>query len=260
MLLRILATVLPLAVLWCGWSANPAPAVAKQSPEIAQATEDAGPVVEAPLSPEEAAEEEMLEKADVAAAIAYVEAHLRAAQELIGANPTEAETHLARARDFLGPEMSDSLTEAGVPSLAAPVAATATGGPEAIDAAITALAAARGGVGTGVPDPTRYALKVAANLLYFALDEYRAWINDPGPATIIDYQGSRSLAQLAAALFEPVKPAVASRSQDVANGIANAMAAIRRAFPGTAPPAKPTLLEGDMKAQINAVNELSEGF
>jgi hypothetical protein len=233
--------------------------LASPSTDIAQAEPDQS--IEPEESAEDAAENLMLEKADVAAAIGYGEAHLRAAKELAGSgNPAEAESHLTQVRAFFGPEMSDSLAEAGVPSLAEAVAATATGGPGAVDAAIVAFTAAREGVATGVPDQARYALKVAVALLYFALDEYRTWINEPGAETVVDYQGARAMAQLAGTLAEAVRPAVAARSQSSATGIANAMATILGAFPETTPPAKPKVLEGDMTALINTVNEYSEGF
>jgi hypothetical protein len=203
----------------------------------------------------------MLLKADVAGAIGLVEAHIRAAKELLAAgNTAEATAHLKEARDVLYPEMSDSLAEAGVPSLTDPLAATAKGDAAAVDAAIVALAAAREGVGTGVADPIRYAVKVAVALLHYGSDEYDSWINDPGPDTLIDYQGSRSAAQLAAAIIEPVKPAIAKLRQESADGIAAAMARILKAYPGTAPPQKPVVLEGDMNAMIDSINENGEGF
>ena len=73
-------------------------------------------------------------------------------------------------------------------------------------------------------------------------------------------QGARAMAQLASAVVEPVKSDVATRSQQSANGIVNALTAILGAFPDATPPAKPRLLEGDMTALINSVNEFSEGF
>lgn len=206
-------------------------------------------------------DDQMLVKADVAGAIGLVEAHLRAAKELIAAGKTdEANAHLNEAREVLYPEMSDSLAEAGVPSLSDPIDGTAKGDAASVDAAITAFAAARDGVGNGVVDPTRYAVKVAVSLLHYGSDEYDAWINNPGPDTLLDYQGSRSAAQLAAAIIEPVKPAIAKLKQESADNIAAAMTKILTAYPSTTPPQKPVVLEGDMNDMIDSINENGESF
>jgi hypothetical protein len=242
--------------------AGPAVAVrpAAASPFMLAAASDAAPA-DAPESSDDAAEDQMLDKADIAGALGQIEAHLRAAKEMAAAGKvSEAEAHLVRARDVFYPEIADGLTEVGVPSLAEPLAATNSGEAAATDAAIAAVAAAREDVGKNVADKTRFAIKVAVALLFGSSEEYATWLDNPGSDTLVDYQGARATAQLAAALVEPVKADVATRSADSAAIIATSLAAILRAFPDATPPAKAVVLQGDMNAAIYAINEAGEGF
>ncbi|MFM7677176.1 MAG: hypothetical protein ACKO5F_16710 [Synechococcus sp.] len=198
-----------------------------------------------------------------AAGLGLMQGHLLVARELLAqGRAAEAEPHLAHPADELYPDLEPELLRRGAPPFrdkltvlpdlirTAP-AAPATG--QAVEEASRSIDQALAVLPERERKDPAFVVPVIRQLLDAAASEYDASITDGRIAETVEYQDSRGFVLYAEQLFRGIAPQLASSDPALERKLADTFAALKPAWPGPLPPARPLLPAQTVRERVAAL-------